>query len=88
MSDVSYDQDEILILSGRVADEIVLNFGLEDEEVFDEVRNAAANAAESVMRQWTGVAAIPLPPQLSGRMAIAANDAAIARKKQLLKSRR
>lgn len=80
-TDGRYDEDEVLIFGGRVADEVMrrlkLITGFTDDE-HDAIRNHAADAAEAEMEAWCGpTPPLTLPVQLVKLMTEAARDSAI-----------
>jgi hypothetical protein len=77
MDQLKYSEDEILIFSGRVADDVaerILPKVLTEDE-FDRMRNLGADAAEVVMKNWGGGASVPLSPLLITRMRRRAKNA-------------
>jgi hypothetical protein len=76
MKQSGYNEDEVLVLAGRLADEVADSLHIEHEDIHDTARNAAAEAAERVMDEWTGEATVPLPDWLRVTMTAAALAAA------------
>ncbi len=74
-----YDSDEILILAGKFADQHNATFFSQVlSKNGDKLRNAVADAVENVMRDYTGVADVPLPKDLLADMTRVADTVATA----------
>ena len=73
-----YDDDEVMIFSGRVADKVAaIFFEAMRLEFFEVVRNAMVDNVEAVMRGYAGDAEVPLPDDLKELMRIAGFDAGV-----------
>lgn len=73
-----YDEDEILIFSGKFADEFTRRFfSAVQNKVGEIVRNAVADNVESVMKNYKGDGLVPLPADLKADMHFSALDAAV-----------
>jgi len=78
-----YSDDEIMIFAGQVADAVLKSqrreyeYALDKldgfEDMLDEARNAAADEAERVLRDYDGAATSPLPKNLLMKMASSAS---------------
>lgn len=81
--DGCYDDDEIMIFGGLIADEVVAGVNIVAggflEDHYDEVRNCAADSAEGQIKKWTGPCDVPLPSLLKYRMRTAARNVALRR---------
>lgn len=59
-----FDEDEILIIAGKLADLAVetIRSGMEDN--LEIARNAASDEIEKLIRKWDGACTLPLPFEL------------------------
>lgn len=88
----TYTEDEVLIFGGGVANRVIVELKLKlpelTEDQYDDIRNAAAEAAESQIKRWDGPSLVPLPSLLGLLMLQRAQDAALGRAFELGLTRR
>lgn len=63
----NYDRDEVLIISGKIADQVIGEIKTEMDELFEAARNRTADQIEELITSWDGACTIPLPDELRQR---------------------